>query len=135
MDLTNFLFIKKGDNHRGTSLPSESVLLIIRHQFIRIENWWRFVEKNKDLKLIICVMMILCLQNQDVFFETQMLILIRSIPKMAKVTRTKYLETNNRKILSQEMLMCNMKTLISIIQKLWPMSFFCKRSKCRSQKV
>ena len=33
----------------------------------------------------------------------------------------KYLDTS-RKICSQEMLMCNMKALIFIIKKLWPMS-------------
>ena len=50
--------------------------------------------------------------------------------------KDKYLDTS-RKILSkmQEMLMCNIKALIFIIQKLWPMSIFKKKVKCQGQKV
>ena len=45
----------------------------------------------------------------------------------SKDGQDKYLDTSI-KILSQEMLMCNMKALIFIIWKLRPMSIFKKRS-------
>ena len=48
--------------------------------------------------------------------------------------KDKYLDTS-RKILSQEMLMCNMKALIFIILKIWLMSILKKWVKCQGQKV
>ena len=65
--------------------------------------------------------------------ETQMP-LITANSKDGQDHKDKYLD-NSRKILSQEMLMCNMKALIFIIQKLWPMSIFKKKVKCQGQKV
>ena len=39
------------------------------------------------------------------------------------------------KILSLEILMYNMKALIFIMKKLWPMSIFKKKVKCQGQNV
>ena len=70
--------------------------------------WWIYFISFKEL-IFIC--------KQNVCCETQMP-LITAKSKDIQGHKDKYLDTS-RRILSQEMLMCHMKALISIIEKLW----------------
>ena len=77
----------------------------------------------------------------SVFFNLNKMCLWNTMPPIMANSnegqdhKDKYFDTS-RKILSQEMTMCNMEALVSYPYKLWPMSIFKKKlDKCQGQKI